>query len=49
VPLGLLLDAGHPEAVFLLVAGLLALSLLCAGAAEGAAPRRAGARVAPAE
>ncbi|GAA0566873.1 MFS transporter [Craurococcus roseus] len=52
VPLGLLIDFGYPHLVLPVVAGLLGLSLLCAGGAEGEA--RAGRRarapaVAPAE
>ena len=55
VPLGLLIDFGYPELVLPVVAGLLGLSLLCAGGAEGGAraerrrARPAGAAVAPAE
>ena len=47
VPFGLLLDAGYPQLVLPLVAMLLALSLLCAGAGRGEAVR--GVRTAPAE
>src|SRR3712207_5117995 len=52
VPLGLLIDLGYPELVLPVVAGLLGLSLLCAGGAEGGARavRRArAAAAAPAE
>ena len=53
VPLGLLIDFGHPHLVLPVVAGLLGLSLLCAGGAEGDARAgrrtRADAAVAPAE
>ncbi len=42
VPLGLLIDFGYPHLVLPVVAGLLGLSLLCAGGAEGRA--RAGRR-----
>ena len=53
VPLGLLIDFGYPELVLPVVAGLLGLSLFCAGGAEGEAraERRArtAAAVAPAE
>ncbi|MBW8270854.1 MFS transporter [Caldovatus aquaticus] len=37
VPMGLLMDLGHPELVLPAVAALLGLSLLCMGGAEGAA------------
>ena len=37
VPLGLLIDFGYPQLVLPVVAGLLGLSLLCAGGAEGGA------------
>lgn len=37
VPMGWLIDIGHPEAVLPVVAGLLGLSLLCAGGVRGAA------------
>ena len=47
VPMGLLIDAGHPGLVLPVVAGLLGLSLLCAGSARGEA--RAAAEVLPAE
>jgi uncharacterized membrane protein YeiH len=42
VPLGLLLDGGHPGAVLPVVAALLALSLLCAGGAAARPPPAAG-------
>ena len=41
VPFGFLIDQGHPELVFALVAGLLMLSLLCVTLARAAAPRAA--------
>ncbi len=37
VPLGFLIDLGHPGLVLPVVAGLLGLSLLCAGSAQGTA------------
>lgn len=46
VPLGWLIDCGRPDLVLVLVAGLLFLSLLCAGTARAAALPAA---VAPAE
>jgi MFS family permease len=50
VPMGVLIDMGYPHLVLPVVAGILGLSLLCAGGAQGAraraAPRPA---VAPAE
>ncbi len=52
VPLGLLIDLGYPQLVLPVVAGLLGLSLLCAGGAEGGArgEKRRSQRVpAPAE
>lgn len=49
VPFGLLLDAGYPHLVLPLVAGLLALSLLCMGSARGAAVAEKSARPLPAE
>jgi MFS family permease len=52
VPIGLLLDGGHPGAVLPVVAALLALSLLCAGGARSLARRRGAnpsARMQPAE
>jgi MFS transporter, FSR family, fosmidomycin resistance protein len=52
VPLGLLIDFGYPQLVLPAVAGFLALSLLCAGGAEGGAgarKRRAQQVAAPAE
>ena len=48
VPLGLLLDMGYPELVLPVVAGLLGLSLLCAGSAQAEARSRRAATV-PAE
>ena len=48
VPLGLLLDMGYPELVLPVVAGLLGLSLLCAGSAQAEARSRRAAAV-PAE
>ena len=41
VPYGMIIDAGRPELVLVVVAALLVLSLLCAGGA------RAGIRRAP--
>ncbi len=52
VPLGLLIDFGYPQLVLPVVAGLLGLSLLCAGGAEGdarAVRRARAAAAAPAE
>jgi MFS transporter, FSR family, fosmidomycin resistance protein len=52
VPMGLLIDVGHPEMVLPAVAAILGLSLLCAGGAQGGRVRtapRAAAAVAPAE
>ncbi|MBD0271646.1 MAG: MFS transporter [Acetobacteraceae bacterium] len=52
VPLGLLIDFGYPHLVLPVVAGLLGLSLLCAGGAEGEARAERRTRapaVAPAE
>ncbi len=52
VPLGLLIDFGYPHLVLPVVAGLLGLSLLCAGGAEGRARAeklRAPVAAAPAE
>ena len=40
VPLGLLIDAGYPQLVLPVIAGLLALSLLCAGSAQAEARSR---------
>ncbi len=40
VPMGLLIDYGHPELVLVLSAGLLAASLLCIGPARGLILRR---------
>jgi predicted MFS family arabinose efflux permease len=50
VPMGLLIDLGHPELVLPAVAALLGLSLLCMGGAEGTARtvRQAAAPPAPA-
>lgn len=48
VPIGFLLDRGHPGAVLPVVAALLALSLLCAGGARSLA-RSPAARMQPAE
>ena len=45
VPLGLLIDAGYPVLVLPVVAGVLGLSLLCAGGAQGSR----AAKVQPAE
>jgi MFS family permease len=39
VPFGFLIDRGHPELVFALVAGLLMLSLFCVTLARAAVPR----------
>ena len=39
VPIGLLIDAGYPMLVLPVVAGLLGLSLLCAGSAKESAAR----------
>ncbi|HYZ33123.1 MAG TPA: MFS transporter [Crenalkalicoccus sp.] len=47
VPMGLLIDFGHPELVLPVVVGLLGLSLLCAGSARQTAS--AEARALPAE
>lgn len=46
VPLGFLIDIGHPGLVLPVVAVLLALSLLCAGSAQAEAGRRRAAPVA---
>jgi len=35
VPYGMIIDAGRPELVLVVVAALLLLSLLCAGGARG--------------
>ena len=48
VPLGLLIDMGHPQLVLPVVAILLALSLTCAGSAQAEARSRR-ARAVPAE
>jgi hypothetical protein len=45
VPLGFVIDIGYPQLVLPVVAGLLALSLLCAGSAQAGARAR---RTAPA-
>jgi MFS transporter, FSR family, fosmidomycin resistance protein len=39
VPFGFLIDRGHPELVFALVAGLLMLSLFCVALARASVPR----------
>jgi MFS transporter, FSR family, fosmidomycin resistance protein len=50
VPMGFLIDMGHPELVLPVVAGLLGLSLLCAGGArEGGGRWRRTAATVPAE
>jgi MFS transporter, FSR family, fosmidomycin resistance protein len=50
VPLGFLIDMGHPGMVLPVVAGLLGLSLLCAGSAQGSArTERRQSQVVPAE
>jgi MFS family permease len=50
VPMGYLIDMGHPELVLPVVAALLGLSLLCAGGARGGRPAQAAALAAvPAE
>ncbi|WP_211860284.1 MFS transporter [Neoroseomonas soli] len=46
VPLGFLIDMGHPELVLPVVAGLLGLSLLCAGSAQAEARSRRASAVA---
>lgn len=48
VPLGFIIDMGHPELVLPVVAALLMLSLLCAGSAQAEARSRKAATV-PAE
>lgn len=48
VPFGFVIDHGHPELVLVLVAGILLLSIFCAGSARGAAAGTAKA-LAPAE
>ena len=47
IPFGYLIDKGHPEAVLLLVAGILLISLLCGGSAK--ASSRAEPAIAAAE
>ncbi|WP_149540811.1 MFS transporter [Siccirubricoccus phaeus] len=49
VPMGLLIDLGHPGLVLPVVAGLLGLSLLCAGGAQESARAERAAAPAPAE
>lgn len=49
VPLGFLIDMGHPGLVLPVVAGLLGLSLLCAGSAQGAARAAQAPEAVPAE
>ncbi len=49
VPLGYLIDLGHPELVLPVVAAILVLSLVCAGAAQSEARSRRSVRPAPAE
>ncbi|MDB5316419.1 MAG: transporter [Rhodospirillales bacterium] len=49
VPLGLLIDAGYPVLVLPVVAGVLGLSLLCAGNAQGSRARRSAVKAVPAE
>jgi predicted MFS family arabinose efflux permease len=49
VPMGLLIDMGYPWLVLPVVAGLLGLSLLCAGGARESARRRPAARAVAAE
>ncbi|TCZ66597.1 MFS transporter [Roseicella aquatilis] len=49
VPLGFLIDMGHPGLVLPVVAGLLGLSLLCAGSAQGSARAAQAAEPVPAE
>jgi len=49
VPLGLLIDAGYPVLVLPVVAGVLGLSLLCAGNAQGGRVAVAAPKVQPAE
>lgn len=49
VPLGLLIDFGHPGLVLPVIAGFLGLSLLCMGSAQGAAQMGRKAAVVPAE
>ena len=49
VPMGMLIDFGHPGLVLPVVATLLGLSLLCAGSAKESAAAAARAEVVPAE
>lgn len=49
VPLGLLIDLGHPQFVLPVVAAIMVLSLLCAGAAQAEARSRRSVTPAPAE
>jgi len=49
VPMGLLIDFGHPGLVLPVVAGLLGLSLLCAGSARETARAGRAAEAVPAE
>ncbi len=49
VPMGLLIDIGHPELVLPAVAAILGLSLLCAGGAQGGRARAPRGAVQPAE
>jgi MFS family permease len=49
VPLGFLIDLGHPELVLPVVAAILVLSLFCAGLARSGARSRRSVRPAPAE
>jgi MFS family permease len=49
VPLGFLIDMGHPGLVLPVVAGLLGLSLLCAGSAQGSARAARAPEAVPAE
>lgn len=49
VPMGFLIDMGHPELVLPVVAGILGLSLLCAGGAEASRQPAARPGTVPAE
>ena len=49
VPMGWLIDIGHPELVLPVVAGLLGLSLLCAGGARGSVQAASASRAVAAE
>ena len=49
VPFGFLIDIGYPWLVLPVVAGLLGLSLLCAGSAQGSARAEREAEALPAE